>query len=299
MAAGAKTECQHSNDCKIMNEEINVFDRVSETLTTITRNLSFISKCVSNNLPLNDLENEINQLTAETQSVKNGVLDISDIYLPYVQNGSTLACMLWRACREPEVVNSMLAWYKFPEFLRIATGTLESFTNTYIIDSNEISIPAAGSEEGHFVAGMVGTVANMSAAHSGREILLSSEHGQQLMSCMVEALASIPAPDGDYLRRLLLMALYNVVIEDVGLNFLLKLGGLPVAIGRNILSQGEECLALSLHILALCTSAIPSSAVKGISKNIPREDLKRIAKAESGENCLLAMEILQNLKRSA
>ncbi|XP_071439739.1 heat shock factor 2-binding protein-like isoform X3 [Hetaerina americana] len=277
MAAGAKTECQHSNDCKIMNEEINVFDRVSETLTTITRNLSFISKCVSNNLPLNDLENEINQLTAETQSVKNGVLDISDIYLPYVQNalhqmqselkatqmsltqtlrdakkynaesqvlrheskalivqsknqenlitslkaelkekneqvnclqsqlsqernmctsiGSTLACMLWRACREPEVVNSMLAWYKFPEFLRIATGTLESFTNTYIIDSNEISIPAAGSEEGHFVAGMVGTVANMSAAHSGREILLSSEHGQQLMSCMVEALASIPAPD--------------------------------------------------------------------------------------------------------
>ncbi|XP_046387920.1 uncharacterized protein LOC124157329 [Ischnura elegans] len=381
MSMGAKIECQHSSEGMIMDDDVILFNDISKTLSTITSNLSLISKCAAENPQLEDLEKEIKQLDNETQAIKNGVLEIIEVCLPKVDSGihhiqselksteismtqairtskkysaetqalreeakvlksqfssqenlisslkkdiirkneqlkilqdqlaqernmctsigSTLACMLWRACRESEVVTSMLSWYKFPEFLKIATGTLESFNNTYIIDSNEMAIPIAGSEEGHFVAGMIGTVTNMSASPSGREILLGSESGQQLLACIVETLAFIPSPRGDYLRRLLLMTVYNIIIEEAGLEFLLKLGGLPLALGKKIMGQEEECLTLSLHILALYSSSVPLQTLKQAFKQIPVEDLKKITIAEQGQNCMLAKEILQNLQNVA
>ncbi|KAG8223498.1 hypothetical protein J437_LFUL004966 [Ladona fulva] len=209
--------------------------------------------------------------------------------------GATVACMLWRACRESDVVNSILKWqYKFPEFLRMVTGTLESFISTYVVDDSEPMIPSAGSEEGHFVAGMLGTVTNMLASSAGRECLLLGE-GQELLLSMIECLSQIPAKQGEYLRRLILMAFHNVIIDESGLQFLWKQDNFPQALTKNLLHINDECRFLSLRILAIFTSSHTPFETVHVLKNTNTDDLIKIAE-NNGEDSILAKEILRSLQ---
>jgi hypothetical protein len=85
---------------------------------------------------------------------------------------------------------------KVGDFLAIVNGSLISFMETY-----ESSMPGQCTDESQFILSMCGIVTNIAAAPAGRQFLVSSPNGKELLEQFNRILPAIPAPSGNCLKR--------------------------------------------------------------------------------------------------
>lgn len=74
--------------------------------------------------------------------------------------------------------------------------------------------PPAGSDDSRFMEAVCGTIANLAACKQGRAFLES--RASWVVASLVSTLGRLPTPSADELKKLILVALYNVGISKEG-----------------------------------------------------------------------------------
>ncbi|KAK3931728.1 Heat shock factor 2-binding protein [Frankliniella fusca] len=207
--------------------------------------------------------------------------------------GSVLGNLLWKASRVPPVVDLLLSGNKATDFICIVSGTLESFLETF-----NTEMPNQSSDESQFIMAMGGIVTNMAAAPAGRQFLVSDPNGRDLIQQIVRVLPVIPTPSGNCLKRLLLMALYNVSINQAGLNLLQDDGGGAIfSVAKNCLKpeSPNELKVMALRLLHSLTCEIKSPA---LIAQVPKHLISDLASSDDPQIQSLAQDVNENLLKA-
>ncbi|XP_021929071.1 heat shock factor 2-binding protein-like isoform X2 [Zootermopsis nevadensis] len=209
--------------------------------------------------------------------------------------GSIMGNLIWKASRIPPVVDMLLSGNKVGDFLAIVNGSLISFMETY-----ESSMPGQCADESQFIMSMCGIVTNIAAAPAGRQFLVSNPNGRELLEQFNRILPVIPAPSGNCLKRLLLMALYNTSINQNGLKFLQQQTDLLSAIAHDFQTDTTyELKLMELRLLQSLTYDIPNGKVlRDIMKEVPLELIQPLTQCPEPEMKNVVQEILNNLGRA-
>lgn len=207
--------------------------------------------------------------------------------------GAVMGSLIWKASRIPAVVDVLLSGNKVADFLAIVNGSLISFMETY-----ETSLPNQCAEESQFILSMCGIVTNIAATPAGRQFLVTNTNGRDLLEQFNRILKVIPEPSGNYLKRLLLMALYNTSINNDGLKFLQQQKDLLSALAREVTKDTVCCemKLMALRLLQSLTCHIPSATVlTDMMKHIPLEVIQQVTKCSDPETKNVVQEILNNI----
>ncbi|KAM9766979.1 heat shock factor 2-binding protein [Menidia menidia] len=154
--------------------------------------------------------------------------------------GSAACNLLWSCSAKENTVTLWIADGKLQLFLNVAAQTLESFLKS-LDDGLKTPTEDHNSHEHQFVLALVGTITNIAATTSGRDILSTSGH--VLLDALIKLLELMKPGILPKLKVLILMALYNVSINVKGLKYISKNKGLMAVIGT-LLDDGhwEVCL---------------------------------------------------------
>ncbi|XP_075227986.1 heat shock factor 2-binding protein-like [Lycorma delicatula] len=209
--------------------------------------------------------------------------------------GSIMGNLVWKASRVPNVIDTLLAGDKLSEFCSIVTGTLVSFMETY-----NREFPDQKTDEMQFILSLAGTVANIAASPDGRHFLASDQNGKELLDQIINILPHIPPVSGDALKRILLMALYNLSINQNGLLMLQDQHPLLVTIQRNIKNdRTPELKLMSLRLLQSVTYEITSLKVlQNMLQQIPLETIREFTNTNDAEIRLVAQDVVSNLEKA-
>ncbi|KAE8751202.1 hypothetical protein FOCC_FOCC002030 [Frankliniella occidentalis] len=207
--------------------------------------------------------------------------------------GSVLGNLLWKASRVPPVVDLLLSGNKATDFLCIVSGTLESFLETF-----NTEMPGQSSDESQFIMAMGGIVTNMAAAPAGRQFLVGDPNGRELLQQIVRVLPVIPTPSGNCLKRLLLMALYNVSINQSGLSLLQDDGGGAIfTVAKDCLKpeSTNELRIMALRLLHSLTCDIKNPALVA---QVPKQLISDLAASDDPQLQTLALDVNENLVKA-
>ncbi|XP_054271602.1 heat shock factor 2-binding protein-like isoform X2 [Macrosteles quadrilineatus] len=209
--------------------------------------------------------------------------------------GAIMGSLMWKTTRMASVVDVLLSTNRVSEFLCIVSGSLESFMETYTL-----TLPDVSTSEMQFILSLVGIVANVAATPDGRQFLVTDPNGKELIDQMISALLSIRDETGDSLKRVILMSLYNLSINQLGLIVLLDHTSLFGELAKDIQSDSNpELRLLSLRLLQSLTMQIPSTkAFDDMYHAIPMDKIKELTNTTDADMRLLAKNILQSLERA-
>ncbi|XP_067013401.1 heat shock factor 2-binding protein [Anabrus simplex] len=209
--------------------------------------------------------------------------------------GAVMGNLIWKASRIPQVVDMLLSGNKVGEFLNIVNGTLMSFMETY-----DSQMPGQCADESQFIMAMCGIVTNIAASPAGRQFLVMSPNGKELLESFVNILPSVPCPTGNCLKRLLLMALYNISINQYGLAFLQEQKDILPAISQSLQYDSTvELRLMSLRLLQSITYEIPTQQLlEEILENVSMDTVEEMCSTGDGETKAVAQEILDNIERA-
>ncbi|XP_034253277.1 heat shock factor 2-binding protein-like [Thrips palmi] len=207
--------------------------------------------------------------------------------------GSVLGTLVWKASRVPPVVDLLLSGNKAADFLCIVSGTLESFLETF-----NTEMPGPSADESQFIMAMGGIVTNMAAAPAGRQFLVSDPNGRELILQIIRILPVIPTPSGNCLKRLLLMALYNVSINQAGLSLLHEDGeGAIFSVASNCLKP-ESTSELRIMALRLLQSLTCDISNPSLLSQVPKQLIMEMANSEDQELKSLAIAVSENMQKA-
>ncbi|KAK7871596.1 hypothetical protein R5R35_001789 [Gryllus longicercus] len=209
--------------------------------------------------------------------------------------GAVLGNLIWKASRIPQVVDMLLSGNKMGDFLNIVNGTLVSFIETY--DSH---MPGQCADESQFIMSMCGIITNIAASPAGRQFLVTNPTGKELLDMFVRVLPRIPCPSGNCLKRLILMALYNISINQYGLNYLQEKKDILPAITSNLHCEcANDLRIMSLRLLQSITYEISTlKLLEEIEETIPFEIIDEMIASDDAEAKPVAQEILDNMERA-
>ncbi|RZF39982.1 hypothetical protein LSTR_LSTR002385 [Laodelphax striatellus] len=207
--------------------------------------------------------------------------------------GSIMGTLVWKASRIPPVVELLLAGNKLPDFCSIVSGTLVSFLETY-----NREFPDQKTDEMQFILSLGGTVANIAASTDGRQFLTGNKYGRELLDQVLNILPHIPPVSGDTLKRILLMTLYNLSINQNGLLMLQDQQSLLVTMHRHIHSdRTPELKLMSLRLLQSISYEITSLKVlQNILQQIPLETIRELTITGDAEIRVVAQDVVTNLE---
>ncbi|XP_064618332.1 heat shock factor 2-binding protein-like [Liolophura sinensis] len=163
--------------------------------------------------------------------------------------GTACCTLLWRVSRNEQCVQTMLTGGTIEAFLSLVPSTLESYLSAYKNDW-----PKEDSPESKFVMALCGTVTNIAASAFGREFLMNSPRGVQLVETCLKTVAEAPRVKAEKLKCLLIMALYNLTINQKGLEHLSSKPGMVQLF--TWLLKDEQNGEIRLHSLHLIQSLI-------------------------------------------
>jgi len=209
--------------------------------------------------------------------------------------GAVMGSLMWKTSKMSSVVETLLSSNRVSELLCIVSGSLESFMETY-----GAALPDTSTNEMQFILALVGVVSNMAATPAGRQFLVTDPNGRETVHQMADALPRLPDPSsGQCLRRLLLMNLYNISINQMGLLMLLEKKSLFEEIAKcMMLDSNPEQRVLSLRLLQSLTLNVSSDQLyRHISLTIPMNKLDELTNTTDAEMRLLAKSIMGNLSR--
>ncbi|XP_078316161.1 heat shock factor 2-binding protein-like [Crassostrea virginica] len=129
--------------------------------------------------------------------------------------GSACCTLLWRVSKNEDTIQSILIGSKIEEFLALVSSTLNTYVITYKLDW-----PDLNSEESQFVHALCGITTNIVASAFGREFLITSPQGRQLVDTYIVVLEEAPSGKSARLKNLILIALNNMSINQNGIKYL-------------------------------------------------------------------------------
>nr|CAD7407764.1 unnamed protein product [Timema poppensis] len=209
--------------------------------------------------------------------------------------GAVMGNLLWKSSRLPSVVDLILSGNKVVEFLSIMNGSLVSFLETY-----STNMPASSADESQFIMSLCGVVTNIAASPAGRQFLATNEKGKELVAQIVRILPGIPMPDGKCLKRLLLMTVYNVSINQCGLSFLQEHKELSEALSHSLRNDtSQELKLMSLRVLQSLTYEMEDLGVlRDLERILPLPLIEDMTVLGDPETKTVAKDILGNLDRA-
>lgn len=207
--------------------------------------------------------------------------------------GAIMGNLMWRASKLSNVVEVLLSTNRVSEFLCIVSGSLESFVETY-----RFCFPDVTTNETQFIISLVGIVANMAGTVDGRQFVVTDPNGRELVTQLLTILPSIPEDSGDRFKRVILMCLYNISINQMGLIMLLEGKSLLNELSKNILTESNpELRLLALRLIQSLTLQMPSLQVyENIIKSIPLEVIQKLTNTTDADMRILACSIITNLQ---
>lgn len=186
---------------------------------SLKREMEILKK--HHDVSLNELEREKKGNSLLRQQVSE-LTDVTNKQAEYCAKlGSTTCALLWNALQQDNCLPSVLKGEHGNDFILLASHTLESYSaaaQENIIDSSDSS----GDHEHQYVVRLVGVITNISASAYGREFLMTSEHGKDLLSVMISMVADLQSKSTKLfkLKNLVLKTLHNVSINQKGIKFL-------------------------------------------------------------------------------
>uniref|UniRef100_A0A1B6KF78 Heat shock factor 2-binding protein n=1 Tax=Graphocephala atropunctata TaxID=36148 RepID=A0A1B6KF78_9HEMI len=210
--------------------------------------------------------------------------------------GAIMGSLMWKTSRLPNVIDTLLSTNRVSEFLCIVSGSLQSFLDTY-----NTSLPDVTTNETQFILSLVGTVANMASTSDGRQFLVTDPNGRELVTQLLSTLPGVPEGSGDSLKRVILMSLYNLSINQMGLLMIMDKKDLHRELTKNIENDmNPELRLLSLRLLLSLTMQIPSCQIyDSINRSVPKNKITELTNTTDADMRLLAKDILINLKLAA
>ncbi|KAL0106937.1 hypothetical protein PUN28_015451 [Cardiocondyla obscurior] len=210
--------------------------------------------------------------------------------------GSALGILTWRASRFPQVVNVWLSNVqdKIGELLSIVNGTFGAFVSTY-----KSAFPPTSNVEYQFVMGLLGIVTNISARPEGREFLITIPSGTELVQKLIKLTPELPSvPRTVYLKRLILMILYNVSINETGFRYLLE-SRVADALSHCLDDEASsaEMQLLCLRILQSVTYDLEPEYVRDLIGIIPIERIETMMSASQSDISKAAELVVQHLRQ--
>ncbi|XP_024935511.1 heat shock factor 2-binding protein isoform X2 [Cephus cinctus] len=238
-------------------------------------------------------QRQLESTQAEIFRLKNQIMHQSTFCTSL---GAVLCNLLWRASYFTQNVHVWLSGFqnKVGEFLCIVNGSFVSFINTY-----GDGLPSMNSDEFQFIMGLLGIVTNMSSTPEGREFLITNTNGKDLVQKLVIRISGIPLPSGNSLKRLMLMILYNVSVNQTGLQYLLEL-----RVGEILGKCFEDSVPMELQVRALwflqsiTYDLNDATALKDILKAVPMIKIEKMTENEQDPMAPIAKEILENLEKA-
>nr|CAD7590774.1 unnamed protein product [Timema genevievae] len=193
------------------------------------------------------------------------------------------------------VTRHMLSGNKVVEFLSIMNGSLVSFLETY-----NTNMPASSTDESQFIMSLCGVVTNIAASPAGRQFLATNEKGKELVAQIIRILPGIPTPAGNCLKRLLLMTVYNVSINQCGLSFLQEQKELSEALSHGLRNDtSQELKLMSLRVLQSLTYEMEDLGVlRDLERILPLPLIEDMTVLGDPEMKTVAKDILGNLDRA-
>ncbi|KAK0078417.1 hypothetical protein PV325_002523 [Microctonus aethiopoides] len=235
---------------------------------------------------LDKAEEGILQLTAQTISQSQFCANL----------GAVLGNFLWISSKFPQMTNIWLHdnQTKMEEFLSIVKTVFESFVDTF-----KSNFPPLHNDECQFVMALMGTITNVSSTPLGRQFLATNHTGMNLIKQLIKSLALIPKESGDGLKRLMIMTLYNVSLNRVGLPFLLELK-VDENIGPCLI---DDTIAIDIQVSALyllqsLTYNLTNPYIlQRIIDSIPMDRIKSLAVSLNNDNNIskIAQEVVANI----
>lgn len=156
--------------------------------------------------------------------------------------GSVLCTMLWKTSKSEDVINTYIETGTLSQFLNLANTTLKSFRETY-----EGQLPIPETFEFKFIISLFGIAVNILAQRIGRNYVLERESGVEFIKSTLQYLGEIEMPDGQLLKRLILMMIYNVSITNRG--------ALLIEVCENSIESILKCFN-SLHTVEIQSVAL-------------------------------------------
>ncbi|XP_078676354.1 heat shock factor 2-binding protein-like isoform X1 [Branchiostoma floridae x Branchiostoma belcheri] len=208
--------------------------------------------------------------------------------------GAASCTLLWRVSRSPESVDAMLKGSMVSEFLQLVGQTVQS----YVTDCREREPPEEDSQEVLFVLALAGTVTNIAASAYGRDFLMSSPAGRSVVDVLVSCLSEAPIGTCDQLRNLVLMALYNLSINQKGLQYLSTRQGIIGLLAW--LVQEEVVSENRLHCVRLLQSLIEEPTTPALlqeaTQTISVELLQQLVNDRNPELQAAAAELMEEVQ---
>ncbi|XP_077578956.1 heat shock factor 2-binding protein [Stigmatopora nigra] len=160
--------------------------------------------------------------------------------------GSAVCSILWNSSSKDDMVKQWLADGALHGFLVVATQTLGSFAKTLHGDVKSRS-GDYNTQEYQFVLALTGTITNIAAITSGRDLL--SSFSCELLDTLIKLLALMKPGVFSKLKVLMLMALYNTSISVKGLRYMIENPGLLPLIRTLLEDRSWEVCLHSLRLL--------------------------------------------------
>ncbi|XP_076657098.1 heat shock factor 2-binding protein [Halictus rubicundus] len=212
--------------------------------------------------------------------------------------GAVLGNLTWRASRFPEIVDVWLTAFqhKIGELLSITDGSFDAFMKTY-----RTAFPPTSNDEYQFIISLVGIVTNISASPEGREFLITNPNGKGFMRKIVSLMPTLPISQGSLsIKRLMLMTLYNVSMNETGLLHLFdsRIGDALNYYLRNDSLPGEVQL-LCLRVLHSITYNLTDPKyIQDLLASLPIDKIETIAASNKNEMSSFAKQVIKNLRNS-
>ncbi|XP_033324170.1 heat shock factor 2-binding protein [Megalopta genalis] len=212
--------------------------------------------------------------------------------------GAVLGNLTWRASRFPEIVDVWLSAFqhKIGELLSITDGSFEAFMKTY-----RTAFPPTSNDEYQFIISLLGIVTNISASPEGREFLITNSNGKDFIKKIVTLMPTLPISQGTHsIKRLMLMTLYNVSMNETGLLHLFdsRIGDALNYYLRND-SLPDEVQLLCLRVLHSITYDLTDPKyIQDLITSLSIDKIEDIAAASKNEMSSFAKQVIKNLRNS-
>jgi len=192
--------------------------------------------------------------------------------------------LLWKASQIQDAVESMLKGEDGNNFYQVAHHTLEYFVTAVQDATSKLDDTTT---EYQFVLSLCGVLTNFSASPEGRDSLMTSQHGIDLVTSIMIVLWSLSCKESKWmkLRNLCLRFLYNISINEKGMQHLCTRKELITNV-VDILKH-DKCADNKLQVLRLLQSFICdeecSEIIPTITENLPFNKLRQLSSNARGE----------------
>lgn len=207
-----------------------------------------------------------------------------------------MGSLLWKVSRMEGTVESMLEGNRMTELITIMDNSLKAFLEVFGRD-----IPDPCGNEYQFILAWCGILTNVSACPDGRYFLANKTEGQALLANLVTAIGKFSTHNGPLLQRMVLMVIYNLIINPNGLILMQNNRHLIPVLSKTLQVKTEpEIRDLCYKLMYSLTQSIPSIQYLEHLKDclpIPIIEQEALSSNQSPYQ-ELAGKIINNLKRA-